>query len=74
MFSLQTDEQLKLRYFILPVLVASDEYLSGVWGFMTVTELLGLHSVSERSRVELSGDTWSPRVQKTEALFIFQEF
>lgn len=58
MFSLQTDEQLKLRRFILPLLVASDEYLSGVWGFMAVTGPLGLHSGGECRRaggVEICG-------------------
>lgn len=31
LFSFQTDEQLKLVYFILLALEAFDEYLSGVW-------------------------------------------
>lgn len=66
MFSLQTDEQLKLRHFILPELAASDEYLSGVWGFMTATDPDGL-----RYTGEWNGGTWSPPVQKTEALLIF---
>ncbi|KAF5892293.1 Protein DsrB [Clarias magur] len=63
-----SDEWLKLRCFILPVLVASDDYLSGVWGFMTITEPHGLHIADK-----WSGDTRSPPVHKSEILGGFKE-